>query len=134
MSPEKAAAERAGDVDRVADVCTAAHDRFDPGAAAEDGDGHGELAVPRRGVAADDGEVEGVRGGFHAGEKLLRILDVAVARERDRRDGGGGKAGHRGAIRQVAVHHLAADVQRRVDGGVEVHAVENLVDADDEQV
>ena len=80
------------------------------------------------------GAVERVGGDLHAEVELLGVVDRAHLRQRDGRDGGGGEARHRGAIGQVAVHDLAPDVARRVDVGIEVHAVEHLVDADDEQV
>src|SRR5438105_3936150 len=98
MTSEDAAPQWARHINRVAGFCAVPRQWFDAVAAAEDRDGHGELAVPRRGVAADDRKIEFVRGGFDAGEKLLRILNVAVARQCDGGDGGGGEARHRGAV------------------------------------
>jgi hypothetical protein len=56
------------------------------------------------------GQLNGAGGFLQAEVQFLGVIERRPARQRRRRDRRRGQARHRGAVRQVSVHRLAADL------------------------
>ena len=135
MPAEDAAAEGAGDVDAVARLRAGSGDRRDAAAFAENRDGDDELAVPRAGVAADESAVEWIGGVAQTEVQLLRIIDARVpwlAARRSRRPPREGRPWRRSRTRLRFI--TLRPIARGMDGRIEMHAVEHLIDADQQQI
>ena len=129
---EQAAAERAGDQDRVARPGARAPDGAPRGRFAEHGDvmtsGPSQALVspptrstPNRSASSP-----------HPGMKTLGHRDRAFSRQGDGDDGGAGNARHRRDVRQVHAHRLVADRLGAVLLELEMAAVHQHVGRDQE--
>ena len=122
------------DAHPVACLRPVATNRRDAIGTADDGYCHCELRIPGARIAADDGAVKNITGAAHA---FIQLLDISQADATGQSDGGhriGRKAGHGGAVAEISVHHLSSDRPRGVVSRIEMHAVEHLIDPDEQQV